>query len=429
MMRVIRAIVVFTLTLGLAAAGAWAQTLLGDEIRVSPRTAGSHLGPDVAAGPDGRFVVVWHHGSQQPGPPEPSFVMARLFDAAGQPLGRPIRVARQDASHWTGPVVGMAADGSFVVIWSAAPDDPVIGYGRRFDADGRPLGRRFPLGRNTAIGQEQTRDMDLAMAPDGSFVLAWAAWVRDLPDHGVDTDVYFRRFDPDGRPRGSATLAFGGGDEQSGPRVALQPDGSFVIVSQSWHGEGSWMDVLARRFSRTGAPLGPEIRVESPTWTLDQVFPDVAVAADGSFAITWTDAGADFERGPGAETQEDFTGIAVQLYAANGTPRSPVIQVNTFLPRSQMHSVIGALPGGGFRIVWWSEGDQDGDGLGIFSQVVGRDGELLLARERLVNVERSGDQSAPALAIAPSGKGAVVWVGPDGDDLAVLARRIGRSGS
>ena len=107
-----------------------------------------------------------------------------------------------------------------------------------------------------------------------------------------------------------------------------------------------------------------------------------------------------------------------------------MLQVNTFLPGQQMHSVIGALPGGGFRIVWRSEGNQDGDGSGIFSRVVGANGELLLSRERLVNVERSGDQWAPALAIAPNGRGAVVWVGPDdGDELAVLARRLGRSES
>lgn len=429
-MRAARIVLLLTFTLCLAASGTRAQNTVGGEIRVSPRTAGAQWGPDVATGSDGRFVVVWHEGSRQPGSQDPVFVMARLFDAAGRPRGRAIRVARYELPHWTEPSVGMAADGSFVVVWSASPEDPSIGFGRRFDANGRALGSRFPLARNTAIGQEQTRDLDLAMAPDGSFVVAWAAWVRDLPDfEGVDMDVYFRRFAPNGRPRGAEILAFSGSDEQSGPRVALQPNGSFVIVSQSWHGESSFMDVLARRFSRTGAPLGQEFMVDSPTWTLSQVFPDVAVAADGSFAITWTDAGADFERGPEAEAQEDFSGIAVQFYAADATPQGPVRLVNTFLPGKQMNSVISALPDGGFRIAWRDTDGQDGEGNGIFSQVYGADGEPLLPRERRINLTWTGDQYGATLAIAPNGKGAIVWVGSNGDETVVFARRLGRSGS
>jgi hypothetical protein len=417
-----------TFTLSLAASGARAQNPVGGEILVNTRLPGSQQGADVATGPDGRFVVVWQDGLRFPPEQGPVSVKARLFDAAGQPRGEEILVARHRPTYWARASVGMAADGSFVVVWRGSLEEPEAGFGRRFDANGRGVGPRFRLTRSTAPGQEEP---DVAMAPDGSFVAVWTQAVEGESE--VNTDVYFRRFAPNGRPRGPEAVAIDGNDEQSGAKVAIRPDGSFVVAGHDYNGEGLFFDIVARLFSRNGAPLSEQLEVnDGPIRETSQSDPDIAAAADGSFAIAWTDRVADFERGrPGLETGNDYIGVAARFYAADGTPKGTTRLVNTFLPETQGDPALAAIPGGGFRIAWTSRG-QDGDGDGIFSQVYGADGEPLLPRERPVHLERTGHQYGPALAIAPNGKGAIVWIDTEPGqprETDVVARRIGRSGS
>lgn len=419
----------FLLTLGLAASGAWAQNPVGPEIRVNTRTPGPQQGADVATAPDGSFVVVWQDGLRFPPEQEPVSVKARLFDASGQPRGGEILVARHRPTYWARTSVGMAANGSFVVVWRGSLEETEAGFGRRFDANGRGVGPRFRLARSTAPGQEEP---DLAVAPDGSFVAVWTQAVEG--DEEVNTAIYFRRFAPNGRPRGPEAVAIDGNEEQSGPQVAFRPDGSFVVAGQDYNGEGGFFDIQARLFSRNGAPLGDVFDVnEGPHREVSQFYPDVASAADGSFAIAWTDTSADRERGnPGSASDDDFTGVAIRFYAADGTPQGPTRLVNTFLPGRQAGPAVAALPGGGFRIVWTSGGGQDGSGSGIFSRVYSSEGEPLLARERPVHLEPAGDQYGATLAIAPNGKGAIVWIDVEPGqprETDIVARRIGRSGS
>lgn len=425
MMRAARTMCLFSFALCLAA-GAWAQNPRGSEIRVNTATIGEQVQPDVATAPDGSFVVVWREGTQVPPSREPVSVMARLFDAAGRPRGEAILVARHQPAFWARPAVGMAANGSFVVVWAGGVGDSTLGFGRRFDANGSPLGPEFRLARSTAGGQEQP---DVAMAADGSFVAVWTQGVEG--EFEVNTDIYFRRFAPSGRPRGPEAVAIDGNEEQSAPQVSLRKDGSFVIVGNDYNGEGLFYDIVARLFSRNGAPFGEQLEVnDGPITEASQSFPDVAAAADGSFAITWTDGAADYERRePGWTSDEDFTGIAARFYASDGTPLAPTRLVNTYIRGLQGDPAIAALPGGGFRIVWASGGAQDGFGYGIYSQVFAADGEPLLPRERRINLLQVGDQYGPALAISRNGKGAIVWVNTVPDESGrteIVARRLGR---
>lgn len=428
MTRATRSLVLL-LTFGLAASGARAQNPVGPEIRVNTRIPGPQLTHDVATAPDGRFVVVWQDGDRLPPQQVPVSVKARLYDAAGQPRGGEILIARHKPTSWARPSVGMAADGSFVVVWRGSLEEAEAGFGRRFDANGRPLGARFRLSRSTAPGQEEP---DVAVAPDGNFVAVWTQPVEG--EFEVNTDIYFRRFAPNGRARGPEAVAIDGNEEQSGPQVTFRPDGSFIVTGQDYNGEGGFFDIQARLFSPTGAPLGEIFDVnEGPFREVSQFSADVAAAADGSFAITWTDRGADIERGdPEAISDEDHTGVAVRFYAADGTPKGATRLVNTYFPGFQGSSTIAALPGGGFRIAWTSAGDQDGSGTGIFSQIYTANGEPQVSRERPVNLERTGDQYAPTLAIGPNGLGAIVWIDAEPGqprETDIVARRIGRSGS
>jgi hypothetical protein len=377
----------------------------------------------VATAADGRFVAVWKEKGRDAA--HPGFVRARLFDAAGRPRSGAIGVGRVPPQAFGGrPAVAMAPGGRFVVVWDGDAEGHNRVFGRRFDAAGRPLGPPFRLGRTTGIEQYEP---DVAMASDGSFVAVWYQ-----PDGGVTegptTDVMFRRFDADGRPHGSEAVAIGGFEDQSVPRVALRPGGGFVVVCQVWMGEASFFDIEARLFSRTGVPLGDAFLVndDSSTPEVNQLGPAVAVAANGSFAVAWTDLGGDLERDPGLPLEE-YTGVAARFYAADGTPLGPSLQLNTFLPGVQEKPAVSALPNHGFLLLWTGGADQDGDAYGIFARVVGPDGQPRGEEEFVIPADPAGSQAFPAVSVAPNGRGIAAWAGSAGEGAAIFGRLLGLS--
>jgi len=366
--------------------------------------------PDVATGADGRFVVVWQ---DRKGDAESVSVMARIFDAAGKPRSGQIQVG----SHVPVPFglervsVAMAPDGRFVVVWAGGLEDPFAVFGRRFAADGSPLGARFRL----AESERNQETPDVAMAPDGSFVTVWTQGVEGTAE--INTDIFLRRFGPDGRPLGPAVDAIDAYEEQSEPRVALRPDGGFVVVCQDFRSQT--YDVLAQVFSRSAEPISDELEVtDKGEAQLEQA---VAVASDGRFAIAWTD-----RIGDGPSGTEESSGVGIRFYAADGSALGPGGRVNVFRSGVQASPAVSALPNRGFLVLWTSGADQDGDGFGIFARVYALNGTPR-GREFRINLNRTGSQTSPAVAVAPNGKGAAVWVGPDGDGSSIFARLVGPS--
>src|SRR3954447_4575514 len=62
------------------------------------------------------------------------------------------------------------------------------------------------------------------------------------------------------------------------PAVASDDAGNFVVV---WENRGDVLEVSARRFSASGAPLGPQFVVAEGRR------PTVAMDADGDFVVAW----------------------------------------------------------------------------------------------------------------------------------------------
>ena len=401
-MKVSRTVFPILLTLCLMAAQAQAQLLRSGEIRINSETAGAQLLPDT----------------------ETILVKARLFDAAGEPRSGEIQVGRHRAAAYPGARVAMALDGRFVVVWTGGTSIADVVYGRRYAANGAPLGGRIRLA-TIRSGQDSP---DVAMAADGSFVAAWSQRVAkehpDDPDE-IAIDVNVRRFGPNGQPLGPETLAIGGSDEQSGPELAMRPNGDFVIACDIYRGESSFYDVVAQRFSSTGDPTGELIEVnEELTADSSQSGPAIALAADGRFAIAWTDRLSDFARGGTDFSTDDPTGVVIRVFAADGTALGPGRPVNTHVPGTQAGPAVNALPNGTFVVLWTSGDDQDGDEYGIFGRLVAADGTPR-GREIRINIQRGGLQWAPALAIAANGKGVAAWYGPDGAGTGIFARLIG----
>lgn len=421
-MKAHRIVLGLFLTLCFAAPDLHAQVPRGRDFRVNAVTSGQQWLADVATAPDGRFVVVWRDG----GPVSPGVTMAsikaRLFDPAGRPLGGEILVSRIRADAFGAPSVSLRADGGFVVVWGGGVENPFIAFGRRYAADGRALGGRFRLSRMTGRNQFEP---DIAMAADGGFVAVWAQADGGVTE-GPTTDILFRRFGPDGRPRGPEAVAIGGFEEQSSPRIAMRANGDFVVVGQHWAGEGSFYDVVARLFSSAGTARGEAFLVNNDSIVpeVSQFDPAVAMTSDGRFAISWTDRAADFGRDPEPEDVEDYTGIAIRFFASDGAPLGWSFPVNEILPGEQIRTEIGALPNGGYLLIWESGGGEGVDGDGLFGRVFGPN-QKARGQEIRIPRDRAESQGYPGLALGPGGRGVAVWSSPDGSDNGIFARLIG----
>ncbi len=120
---------------------------LGEEFQVNTYTTGSQSQPAVAMDSESGFVVVF--GSPQDGSGRGIF--GRLFDSSGKPTSGEFPVNTHTPGAQERPAVARDAAGNFVVVWeSDSQDGSSHGVlGRRFDADGDPLGGEFQVNTYT----------------------------------------------------------------------------------------------------------------------------------------------------------------------------------------------------------------------------------------------------------------------------------------
>jgi hypothetical protein len=128
-------------------------------------TATAHVAearPDVAVDADGEFVVAWTEGASNE-----FSIFAQRFRATGAQQGSKFPVQTFDTSGARGASVAMDADGDFVVAWESY--QPFVGFARRYDAAGMPLGAEF---RVLKQGTGRGDDPVVAIDADGDWAAA-----------------------------------------------------------------------------------------------------------------------------------------------------------------------------------------------------------------------------------------------------------------
>jgi len=178
----------------------------------------------------------------------------------------------------------------------------------------------------------------------GNFVVVWEG-----PDFGYVGGVFARRYASSGAPLGpefkvNTEIPWG---SSSGVSVATNAAGAFVVVwSSNYQGYyGGFADVRGRRFGRTGAPVGGEFNVASESEGY-QVHPDVTMDSSGDFVVVW-------EKCPQGCAEGDVFG---QRFDNSGTPSGGQFLVNTTTTGSQLGPAVASAPAGNFVVVW--NGDQ-----------------------------------------------------------------------
>ncbi len=249
----------------------------------------------------------------------------------------------------------MGPDGTFVITWTSTaisssntntPNSEVLG--REYSADGVPVnsnaataafqpgGSSFLVSKSLSTAQFYP---DVAMDANDDFVFVWEGDFQSSSTWGVYGAYYTNGgtssagttvvttsgpalLNNTPNMRGSFT-AIGTIDlHDTGPRVAMDPAGNFVITWANVTTSTSGYNVFAQRFRAGGTALAGAFMVNDVSKTGTnigwQVMPAVGVDANGDFTIVWTSYGEDNSE-VGNPTILDY-GIYTRMYNADGTP-------------------------------------------------------------------------------------------------------------
>jgi hypothetical protein len=303
------------------------------------------------------------------------------------------------------PAVASDPEGSLVVVWTSWNQDGSGDgvFGQRFDGAGHPIGHEFQVNGYTTGYQAFP---DLAMDAAGNFVVVWSTV---FPSNGP---LLARRFDSEGIPLGNEFQVAGQGGLS---RVAMTPDGGFVVVWQAHPQNDESLGVLGRQFDSLGVPRGGAFQVNTYT-AGEQYRPTVAVSESGDFIVAWADKQLFSPTGG-----RDGSGGAIfgQRFDRSGDRKGTEFRVNTYTPYEQDWPQIAADDDGNFVVVWQSV---DGSDFGISGQRFDASGRRL-GGEFLVNSDTSGSQYAPDLSADADGHFVVAWLSGSPTAMSVLARR------
>jgi hypothetical protein len=385
-----------------------AQLPADGEFQVNTYTTGTQSAPVIGMAAGGSFVVIWESNTQDG---DDFGVFGQRYDAAGVPVGGEFRVNTYTTNAQRRPAMAMNARGEFVVVWESygAQDGDGQGiFGQRFDASGQRRGGEFQV--NTYTTSNEIRPA-VALGPGGTFVVAWHHY--DFPSNYA---IFAQRFDAAGARLGSEfrvntyTTSF-----QRNPSVAVDGSGDFVVVWQSGGQDGDGYGIFGQRYDAAGQLLGSEFQVN--TYTTDgQRNPAVSAAPAGHFVVVWQSYGQD----------GDGYGIFARRYDAAGQPQGAEVQVNTFTTDDQQNPAVAMDGAGNFVVVWDSFSQEGVFFRGVYGQRMDAAG-VPRGSEFHVNTFLPDVQAYPAVATDGAGNFVVAWDSntQDGSNFGIFAQRYG----
>lgn len=219
------------------------------ELLLEGGNKGHQRNPDIAATPAGAQVIVWEddrdgNGSYQ--------IRARGYQANRNDWFGPITVNTTASGQQVQPAVSVAKSGAFAVVWADDRNDNGLYQirGQRFGSNGSPSSSNDFVVNTTNAGQQI--HPDVAMAPEGGFVVVWA-------DDRNDNDTYqirSRSFDRNGNgDAGDTRVNFNSAGQQLRPVVGvLTNSGRVVVAWQDDSNVNSQYEILVR-----GLPVLPRL--------------------------------------------------------------------------------------------------------------------------------------------------------------------------
>lgn len=345
--------------------------------RVSSVTTNSvhSTNPAITMVDDGRFTVAWQT--------ETTGIRVRAFLPDGT-AAAPEQIVTDVTAPGTAldPDIAMDDAGNYVVVW--ADDADGNGFyqirGRGYRSDGS---EKFAPRSINSVADGQQQKPAIAMSPDGRYVVTW----RD--DRSGNWDVEARGFGPDDAqtiPQFKVNTTLTG--TQTNPDIAMAPNGRFVIVWEDDVDMDNSYEIKARGFLPTGAQAFAAVTVNKTT-AGNQISPTVAMDARGYWYAAWQDDGV---AGTGYQIMSNAFTPAGGRVNSSETRINPVTAVTyNFGPPVRKTPVISAHRSGRY-IVTYAD-DMDGDGTcQVLARGIGNTALSLVVKSLYGTVTRSNDQ-------------------------------------
>jgi hypothetical protein len=233
---------------------------------------------DVAIDAGGNYDVVWEHHYSDGG----SDIFLRTFNASGAPTSSDITIANSSLSQEL-PRVATSPDGThLVVVWQQSDSNDASSlYQIHYDYR-NPAGVGVTGTVSTASAFANVRP-DVAMAADGSFVVVFTEQLTN-----TDYDISYRRFDANGNPIDSTQKPVAQkSDIEDNAAVAITPNGQQFVVAWENHTDHEIHDTI---FNGSGNAVGmPGQAIDAPVSGASVLKPALGLAADGSFFLASQD--------------------------------------------------------------------------------------------------------------------------------------------
>ncbi len=326
------------------------------------------------------------------------FFIATLFFISSLLAQNEFAVNTFTDSSQRAPIIATDQNGNFVVVWQSlnqvSANSGYDIYMQKFNANDQKISGEV-LVNNLITSGEQERAA-IALSPQGKGIIVWASFI----DNTNLYDIKGRMFDFN-----SSTMA----DEflinttransQSNPDVAVNDNGEFVVVWDSWNQDASDRGVFAQKYSSTGSTIGSEFLVNQ-FQNYSQAKPKTEFITNNKYAVVWES----FNQETGSNVGYGMFG---RIFEFTGNTNTDEFQINTHVTDYQWFGELCAIDDTSFAVVWCSW-EQDGDDGGIFIQRFNLNGNKLGA-ESQVNKSTAQYQWLPRVKKLSGKNLAVVW--------------------
>jgi len=362
----------------------------GGVFQVNQGAPSPQAGPDIASFADGRSIVVWTA-------PGNAGVIGQMMSATGTPIGGEFAINFGTYGQAVGAgsqIVDTLAGGGYVVVWQSAPGGGSEIFARVFDSAGAPIGNDVQINQTTSAGQTQTSVIGL---PGGGFVVAW---VDDGASGPLSSGrIVGRVFDANGVATGNEVVLSTTVPSYDQPQWTVLADGGLLAL---WGAPGVDSDqeaLIGRRFDANLTPLSDQFQINT-TEAGRQHLASAATLADGSVVVTWSSLGQD-------GSDYAVVGQRFAVGPASMTPIGGEFLVNTTTAGFQFYSQVTATADGGF-VITWQEGVATTGADRSLARFYAADGTPISGEIQLDTPDDNFHQTA-AVSVLPNSDLFMVW--------------------
>jgi len=317
--------------------------------------------------------------------------LTNAFSGHGQVLyGEEFRVNTFTKNWQSYPQIVLLTNGSFVVCWQSEGQDGSDNgiYGQIFSSVGERVGSEFQVNTYTNLNQRYPK---IALLPNGGFVICWDSKDQDTSGWGVFGQIFSENGSRVGAEFQANEFTIG---DQEYCEVASLVGGNFAVFWRSFGQDGSGWGLYGQLFSPEGNEVNPEFQISTHT-AGDQVSPIIAPLIIGGFAICWVDN----------IMGSDDLPLYCQLFSSIGEKMGDELNLAFCKP----HPKVAALSSGGF-VVCWEGKEPAATDTDIYAQIFDSNGKKIGQQFR-ANTTVYEWQSYPAISVLPGNGFVICWKG------------------